>query len=260
MLLTASWMLLAIPSAFSQSDIKLPQFEVASVKPANPKGAGGFGLYTYPGGKVVASQCTVQYLLMEAFKIKPFQISGAPGWTKDERYDIEAKPPASSASIHSDPASFKSPMNEEQRQMLQALLIDRFHLQFHRETKQAPSFVLEKTGKPLKLQSPKDKNDYPWAGSPEGGAVAFGTGLAGRNISMPELAVRLSGFMGRPVVDQTGLQGSFDFEYKTGDDDPGIDATSTIVTSLQPLGLRLRSTFSPVENIVVDQIERPSQN
>jgi uncharacterized protein (TIGR03435 family) len=58
--------------------------------------------------------------------------------------------------IRSNPASFKEAPNQVQRQMLQALMIDRFHLQFHREVRQGPVYVLEKTGKPLKLQAFKD--------------------------------------------------------------------------------------------------------
>jgi uncharacterized protein (TIGR03435 family) len=144
--------------------------------------------------------------------------------------------------------------------MLQSLLIDRFQLRFHRESKQEPGYVLEKTGKPLKLQPPEDKDALSWAGSPEGGAVAFGTGLAGKNISMAQLAIRLSGIVGRPVVNQTGLEGAFDFESRTGDDDPNADDTATVMSSLKQLGLRLRSAKEPMEVIVIDHIERPSEN
>ncbi|GGG86111.1 TIGR03435 family protein [Edaphobacter dinghuensis] len=250
----------ATPMAFCQPAGKLPEFEVASVKPSNPKGPAPVGLFTYPGGKVVASHYAVRYLLMDAFDIRKFQILGGPPWIDEDYYDVVGKPPSSSASIHSNPASFKSPPNQEQREMLQSLLIDRFHLRFHRESKQEPSYILERTGSTLKLEPPKDTTAYSWAGSPDGGRVAFGTGLAGKNISMAQLATRLSGIVGRPVVDRTGLEGSFDFEYRTGDNDPNADATATVATSLKHLGLQLKSAEEPMEIIVIDHIERPSEN
>jgi uncharacterized protein (TIGR03435 family) len=77
---------------------------------------------------------------------------------------------------------------------------------------------------------------------------------------MAQLAIRLSTFVGRRVVDQTGLEWAFDFEYRTGDDDPNADATATVVTSLKQLGLRLRSTQEPMKIIVIDHIERPTEN
>lgn len=258
--LATAWAILAMPVAFCQSSGKLPEFEVASVKPSTPNGMASIGLFTYPGGEVVASHYTVRYLIMNAFHVKKFQISGGPLWIDEDPYDIQAKPPSSSASAHSNPASIKEPPNQEQREMLQSLLIDRFQLRFHRVTREAGGYALEKTGKPLKLQPPKDKTAFAWAGSPEGGMVAFGTGLAGKNISMAQLAARLSRFVGRPVVDQTGLEGAFDFEYRTGDDDPNADATATVVTSLKQLGLQLRATEVPMAIIVIDHIERPSEN
>ncbi len=262
------WFPIALSMVLAQSDVlsqsndvgKPPEFEVSSVRPADPRGTGGIGLYTYPGGRIVASQCTVVILLMEALKIQAFQIIGGPRWIKDARFDIEAKPPVSSASSQSNPSSFKSPPNEEQRQMLQALLLDRFELRFHRVASLGRVYLLERTDKHLKLQPPKDKNAFSWAGAPEGGAVGHGTGLAGKNISMPQLAARLSDVVGCPVLDRTGLPGTFDFEYSTGDNDREVDATATVISSLRYLGLRLKAARGPVEGIVIDHVEKPSAN
>jgi hypothetical protein len=109
LLLTAAWTALAMPAAFCQSAKKLPEFEVASVKPSNPDGSASVGLFTYPGGEVVASHYTVRYLLMDAFAVRRFQISDGPSWIDEDAYDVKAKPPSSSESIHSNPASFKEP-------------------------------------------------------------------------------------------------------------------------------------------------------
>jgi uncharacterized protein (TIGR03435 family) len=202
----------------------------------------------------------LRYLILEAFHVQGFQVEGGPNWISEARFDIEAKPPVSSLSGKSNPVSFKDPPSDEQRQMLQALLIDRFQLKFHRELRQGSIYTLERGDKPLKLEPPKDKDAYSWAGGIEGGAVTHGTGLAGTNISMSQLAVRLSGFLGRPVLDQTGLQGSFDFKYDTGNEDPDASPTASIFTSLRAIGLDLKLAKGPVESIIIDSAGKPSAN
>ena len=144
--------------------------------------------------------------------------------------------------------------------MLLALLIERFGLRFHREMRQGLVYVLERSGKRLLLKTPLDPTLPSWAGAPQGGALGWGTGLKGLNITMTELAVRISGWVERPVMDQTGLKGAFDFEYKTGDDDPSAEALATIITSLDPLGLRLKAAKGPVETVVIDKVEMPAAN
>jgi uncharacterized protein (TIGR03435 family) len=82
------------------------------------------------------------------------------------------------------------------------------------------------------------------------------------NISMPAFAARLSSWLGRPVVDRTGIEGSFDFEFQSGDDDPqsSIDIADSILTSIKGIGLSLKSARGPVETIVVDHVEQLSPN
>src|ERR1700722_9745088 len=160
-----------------------PVFEVASVKPSSPQQR-IIGLFTYPGGRITATLYTLEMLLEEALEVQPYQVSGGPHWIQVDRYDIEAKPPASSPSSRANPPYPKAPPNVEQRQMLATLLADRFQLKFHRETREGPVYLLVKSGKALQLQPPKDPHDFPWAGRIGGGAVS-GNGLAGANISMP---------------------------------------------------------------------------
>jgi uncharacterized protein (TIGR03435 family) len=244
-----------------QNPASAPAFEVASVKPWDPPGGRGEinGFYTYPGGRIVCNGCTLQYLIMEAFDVQTFQIAGGPGWMTIDRFAIEARPPASSKSSKSNPALAKLPPNEEQRQMVQTLLADRFRLKFHRETKEGSVYALAKGGKATKLQEPKDPNGYPWAGG-LGGGLPSGDGLAGTNISMPQLVKRMSDWLGRPVLDETGLAGSFDFRFEYHSDEPNPDVVSSIITSFQGLGLKLESTKGPVETIVIDRAEKPSEN
>jgi uncharacterized protein (TIGR03435 family) len=256
----ASAIFLVNGKAFSQSQA-LPSFDVASVKPAGPDGPNDIGLYTYAGGRIVAHNYTLRQLIRNAFAVESFQISGGPGWIDEDRFNIEAKPPASSESSKANPYSFKAPPNEEQRQMLQSLLADRFQLRWHIEKRDGPVYLLQRGKNALKLQDPKDKNAYHWAGSNAGG-LPNGDGLAGTNISMPELAVRMSGWLGRPVLDQTGLTGSYDFKCQYSDQSPDErpDIPFILRVSIQAIGLQLEPGRGPVDAIVIDSAAKPSAN
>jgi len=196
-----------------------PRFEIASVRPAAGRELNG--TYAYPGGRIACRGCVLKYLIMEAFGVEYFQISGGPSWMDDDRYDVEAKPPESSRVGQLMPASPREPLNPEQRQMLQSLLTERFHLKYHREDAERPVYLLVKGNKPLKLIPAKDSNAIPWAGGLSGGRVAR-DGLAGRNVTIDDLAHRLSAYMGGPVQDHAGISGSFDFrcEYSALGDPP----------------------------------------
>jgi uncharacterized protein (TIGR03435 family) len=248
----------AAPLARAQVDnTKLPEFEVATIKPADPNGR-VVGLFTYPGGRILCTQCPLQYLIMEAFNVQMFQVAGGPNWKSfgsGTSFDVEAKPPSSSQSSKSNPASFKEHPNDEQRQMLQALLIDRFQLKFHREAKEGSVYILGKNGSPLRLQAPQTKDAFYGCNATQGN-------LIGWNVSMPQLAVCLSGYLHRPILDQTGVQGSFDLEAPRValSNDPESDSMSSIFDSLQRIGLKLTSGKGPVETIVIDSVQKPSEN
>ncbi len=252
---------LAPRHAFAQETGGGPTFEVATVKPADlmARDRLGIGLFTYPGGRIVANKCPLDYLIEQAFDLQRFQIAGAPGWAHADLFNIEAKPPASSKSSESNPNNPKLPPNQEQRQMLQALLVDRFHLKYTIETREGPVYLLVKTNREPKLTGPKDENAYPWAGSVGGGAIS-GDGLAGTNITMAQLAGRLSPYMGRPVIDRTGLAAAYDFKFEYHGDDRTNDLISTILTSVQALGLKLETGKGPVKTLVIQSVEKPAGN
>jgi uncharacterized protein (TIGR03435 family) len=256
--LAVSLAVLALRGLSAQPAPAPPAFEVASVKPSGPQSK-TLGIYTFPGGRLTAENRTLQDLMEEAFSVQAFQISGGPRWVREDRYDIDARPASSSKASQANPRYPTSPPNDEQRQMLQALLADRFQLKSHRETREGPVYILVRNKKELKLQSAKNKDDRPWVGGIPNGMIT-GNGIAGINISMPLLATRLSRYLERPVLDQTGLQGSFDFKFEYASDDPHPDVVSSILTSIQALGLKLESSKGPVETIVIDHAERPSAN
>ena len=245
------------------------QFEVTSVRQSSPNQMEMNNLYNYPGGEVRCHGCRLEYLIMRALDVEQFQFSGSPAWMElvsGVPFDIEGKPPESSFSAKSTPTSTKSPLYEEQRRplteeqrwMLQSLLAERFQLKFHRKIKEGPSYILSRGTDQLKLTPAKNKRVFPWAGGVYGGW--FRGGIRGENISMPQLAERLSGFLKRPVLDQTALEGSFDFEYRYGGKDNDANIPRFLLTSMKGIGLILKPGQSPVETIVIDHVEKPSAN
>jgi uncharacterized protein (TIGR03435 family) len=241
----------AVEAAKSQP--KTPAFEVATIKPAMD---GIAGFVTSSGGRMKCAFCNLDMLLMFAFDVQPFQIVGAPDWDRHEGYSIEAVPPDSSNLSKLNLASPTNALTDEQRQMLQSLLMDRFQLRFHREHKTGPVYLLMRGSGELKLHAPKNKEDSSFAG-------LASDGLVGQNASMALLAARLSGILQRPVLDETGLSGSFDFKSAALGNDPTAeyqDIVASILTSVQGIGLKLKSAKGPLETIVIDHIERPSPN
>ena len=236
------------------------EFEVASVKPSGEdSGRMGIGLFTFPGGRIRANYVPLDYLIGEAFDIQRFQIVDAPRWTHEERFDLEARPPASSESSHANPRISKLPPNPEQRRMLQALLEGRFQLKWRRETKEGPVYFLVKTDRPLRLEPTKDPEQYPWVGSVAGGGIGD-DGLAATNATIALMAARLSNRLDRQVIDRTGLEGAFDFKYPLPQNDPPPDVMTDIFTSLQGIGLKLEAGKGPIETIVIEHVERPKGN
>ena len=129
----------------------------------------------------------------------------------------------------------------------------------HREEREGTVYFLVKTNKKLRLEPAKDKDAHPWAGAPQGGG--FGSnGVAGTNITMPQLAARLSQVLERPVIDKTELDGPFDFKYEYAAGDANQDRATSILMSVQELGLKLESGKGPVQIIVIEHAEKPSAN
>jgi uncharacterized protein (TIGR03435 family) len=247
----------ALSSPSQSPQMPMAAFEVATIKPSPP--VGHVGPTVYPGGRVKIGHAKLSSLIFYALRVETFQISGGPGWIYSDMYDVEAKPPADSASAALMPSPMAD-MSDEECQMLLSLLMDRFKLRFHRETKDSAIYLLERNGKELKLTDAADKTRFPWVGSDANGGMMTGTGMAAVNISMPVLAERLIYYLGKRVDDKTGLSGSYDFQYHYATDEPHPDVVSSIITSLNAIGLKLQPSRAPVEMVVIDSAERPSAN
>lgn len=234
--------ILGIAAVFGASAWAQPglQFEVASIRSSDPDHVGAQTFFA-PGGKFSALTAPLKSLICFAYQLRDHQVAGGPGWVETEPFDISAKAEG--------PAS-----NDQLRIMLQALLADRFQLKFHRETREQPvySLVLAKGGS--KLQEAKSA----------GRGVGFGARgrLNGKGADMATFAIALAGKLGRSVVDRTGLTGFYDFVVTwTPDEEQTNSPGPSLFTAIQEqLGLRLESTKGPVEILVIDHAEKPSEN
>ena len=217
------------------------------------------GIYTYPGGKIFAGQSTLKMLIQWAFNVQYFQISGGPNWADAESYDIVALPPASSKSSRANPPSRNAPPNDEQRKMLQAMLIDRFRLKFHKDVREGSVYVLIKSNKNLRMTEAQERNGLPYLLSPiKQGGIVDGE-LIGNNISMAFFAQRLSRYLEHTVIDRTGLTGSFDFHLPVSDPS-NHDISGGLIDCVSRLGLKLKGGKGPVETIVIDSAMKPTAN
>src|SRR5580658_1937427 len=256
-------------------------FDVASIKP-NHSGTGLFRMRAEPG-MLVADGATVKFLVQFAYRVNDSQVSGGPGWIDSEHYEIEAKRDDSSADAR--PKLSRDEEGQQLRLMVQSLLADRFKLVLHHETKELPIYamVVAKNG-PKLHESPSAPDDEapPGPPTPNGPQARHSFRMNGGNElsvisqSLDKFADLLAHQLGRPVVNQTGLNGNYDFTLKwtpderrgqmpggpPGDAAPPADANGpSIFTALQEqLGLKLESQKGPVDTIVIDHEEKPSEN
>jgi bla regulator protein BlaR1 len=226
-----------------------PSFEVASIKPRGPAVIGpGFRSSTGSSpGMLNYSNVTLRTCIQKAYGVRPYQISGGPNWLGDERFDIMAK----AASIVPE---------DQMMTMLRKLLEQRFKLTTHREAKEMPVYALVVRKNGPKIHAVKDDDGGTQVDGGDGHQISV------RNLSMEGLVQILSRRQqtDRPVLDRTGLKGVFNFTLDFATDDAAsADGTAgpSIFTAVQEqLGLKLEATKGPVEIIVIDHVEKPSDN
>jgi uncharacterized protein (TIGR03435 family) len=238
------------------------RFEVASVKPTvpNPNVPLMAGVTVHPGGRVVLSGMSLKGLIGTAFRLSFWQMSGGEDWMGKDLYTIEAKTPENSG-ITNFNYSLYDIDDARLREMLQALLIDRFQLRVHRDTKTGDVYQLTRTDKPLGLNPAK---------IPEGrdpASIRGDIGYAGgrwviRSSALPQLAKFASSYVVRAsVVDLTNLSGAYDYTQTVPDQDPNYsDNTDSFLRLLKDVGLELKRSRGPVEILVIDGAARPSPN
>lgn len=272
-----------------------PQFEVASIKP-NKSGDGRVMLGAQPGGRFSATNVPLRLLIRNAYQLQDFQIVGGPDWLNSDRFDIVA---------NADSDGLGDPFGAAQRGepsrvqlMLRALLAERFKLEVHDETREMPIYALMmargdgRLGPQLQKSTTdcaalaaagRGRGAMPPTGPPQpGDRVPCGIRVAPGNMAvggstLAQFAASLGMFVGRVVVDRTGLDGTFDFNLTWTPDQmanrpPGapeplvngapIDPNGpSIFTAVQEqLGLKLDSQKGPTAVLVIDRVEHPVEN
>ena len=259
-------------------------FDVASIRPSQSTQSSE--IRPTPFGRFTATNATVRSLVLRAYGLVDAQLIGAPAWLNTERYDIEAR----AAAAPSDGPEALLPM-------VRTLLAERFKLAAHPDTRELPAYALTfaRRDRQLGPQIRATQTDCTGAttltadevraavrdGWPPCGMSYFvnftTTGANGNNvklrvrrsaITMPALATALQPTVDRPVVDQTGLNGRFDVEYSYAPQPstPGVesvfgpDAPALFVALEEQLGLKLESRRMSVPVLVIDSIDRPSEN
>jgi uncharacterized protein (TIGR03435 family) len=250
------------PSSPSQKH--QPQFDIATIKPVNTKGLVDVGAHVEPGGRVRLNGMNLKAMVGVAFNLSYWQIAGGDSMDRDQ-YNLVAQPSEEVRQSAPDTRHTLYGIQDERlRQMLQVLLIDRFQLRVHRETKTGKVFLLEKNGKPLLLTTTravtKDQDD---GAAPDSfGSIGFAGKWALYNTTMPQLAKFASDNMLRaPVLDRTRLTGSFDYwgppeDWNTYE----ADMPGSFLHMIGEIGLKLVPSKGPVETLVIDHAEPPSPN
>lgn len=255
-------------------DATLPRFEVASVKPGNSNADRmRFGI---PPGRFVQEDASLLTAVYMAFNLRPYQVrQPLPDLVTRERFTIDARMPANA-------------LPTDRGLMVRALLIDRFKLRYHIETKEQDGFVLtvqrrdSKLGPALHASSVDCEErlaaiaqKQPTAPSPPGAAeCGIRNGPGSINFGGLPLAVlvqMLSNQVGAPVADETGLSGNYDVQLRfalasggapRADGQPPVpdDAPSIFTAVQEQLGLKLTPGKARVDTLVIDHIERPDSD
>jgi uncharacterized protein (TIGR03435 family) len=250
-------LLLSTCVAFAQTSPPRPKFDVAVVK-LNKSGTSEQSGGILPGGQFSATNISMIELLQFAYRMDGSAITGIPAWFRSDHFDVVARGPAGT----SDPTL---------RFMLQSLLAAEFKLALHQEQKPQDAFALVAARGGPKLQTasnvptgpvgppsddPNDPNEHCKR------TISGGIQADCRNISMAELAKRLPslapGYIDRPVVDLTGISGTYDLKLQwVGRGQVDADGGLTIFDAItKQLGLKLEQRKVSLPGIVIDHVER----
>jgi len=264
--------ILVLPCATSvvvgQTQKKHPfdAFEVATIKPSSPEGSNAGRYIRMQSGRTFqAKNYTVAGLIAAAYDLTPRAISGGASWVEFDRYEIIANTPGE-----------VRPNYDEQMTMLRQLLTERFHLAFHREKKDFAIFEVT-TGKdgPKLKKSTLEPNDPSNVTSTVFPAASGGIDhilMPGRNASMAQFSSVLQrAILDRPVVDRTGLLDRYDFDLEWTPDDtqfggqlpkgaPDQPRAGLFEAVQKQLGLKITATRGPIEILVIDRLDRPTEN
>jgi uncharacterized protein (TIGR03435 family) len=236
-----------VAPGFGQTPAQPLQFEAASIKPNNSNRNGNDSSTTT--GALTMRNYTLRMMIVEAYGLKEYQVTGGPKWADSDRYDITAKAagPADDSQLYL---------------MLQSMLAERFQLVVHRVSKPYAGYALLAGKKGLLVKAVEDTGKS--SSRSHGGPTTF------KEMSMEHLASWVARRMNAPVVDATGVPGVFDFTLDWTPESrlptaptAGVasDPVPTLFTALrQQLGVEVESRKVPTDTIVIDRAEKASEN
>lgn len=255
-----------LPVTAAEAAKQPPAFEVASIK-LNKSGSGS-SHSGFDDGRFTATNIQIKTLLQyDAYEIPGPQILGGPGWLTSERFDIEAK--VDDATVNQMAKLGREQRNLLKQQMVQQILADRFKLAIHWETKDLPVYALVIAKNGPKFQKSKNGDGDTSISSSNGHYTAQDVTMAKLAQSLTQV---LSRELGRVVIDKTGIEGKYDLAFTREPEDRPTAAGNALNESSAPtapsiftvlqeqLGLKLESAKGPVEILVIDHIEQPSEN
>lgn len=277
----------------SQPQASAPKsFEVASIKPSAEDGRRVM-ISVAPGGRYTARGVNIKFLIQQAYGIKDFQIVGAPAWLTSEHYDIVAKAETPDLNREKLEPLMQSLLAErmnlkfhrETRELpIYFLVVGKNGHKLHKSEIQPdgppgnPQPNAEKPGDSPVLSRSASGGPGPRP-SGRGASIRISRGQMNAEMSsVSEIASFLAQQLGRPVQDKTGLEGKYDFKLEWTPDEtmrgmgapgePGREGSQPVDSSgpsifaalQEQLGLKLESQKGPVEILVIDHIEKPSEN
>ena len=236
-------------------------FDVVSIKPSDPLSS-DVRIAHSVSGPFEAIGITLSGLIAQAYDIRPFQLVGASGWMETDRYEIHTKdetPGPSEAELIRMTKEERDRYRARFLSKLTVLLADRFQLRAHWETKEMPVYFLTVAKGGPKLRTLPDN------GKPGGNLTARRNGegkseVIGEKLPVALLTRFLSGQVGRTIIDQTGLSGKYDLTLTYAPEMGDLSGPSLFTALQEQLGLKLESGKGPVDVVVVDSAERPSEN
>ena len=241
-------------------------FDVATIKLAAPEDLrAGRYIRMQSAHRFQAKNYTAKGLIAAAYDLNPKMISGGPGWQETDHYEVLAVTPGE-----------LRPSYDDQMRMLRKLLNDRFSLQFHRGRKEFPVYSITVAKGGPKLEPSTAPPDEPYNVTSTIYPAASGgidhAMLPARNITMQQFASVLQrAILDRPVVDNTGLAGRYDFDLEWTPDEsqfggqlspgaPDSGKPGLFAALPQQLGLRIEATRSTIATLIIDRLDRPSEN
>ena len=229
-----------------------PSFEVAAVKQSDP--ADQKHRFEIHGRRILIENQTVKNMIQMSYGVHARQIVNAPPWIESERFDIEGVPDVEG-----------QPSVVQFQEIVRKLLGERFGLKFHTEKREMPRYVLTVAKGGPKMEPTKSAPDA--LPNERGTGDKTSMTLEMENVSMGDLAGNLQGALDRPVVDETGLKGRYDFTLKwlRADAAPAAEdadkALPGIFTALQEeVGLKVEPSRGEVDVLVIEKVDRPEAN